>query len=1535
MQNSVPGSSENWLSVPGANNEYSNSNGSTSISPNLAAGVRKWFIKETRDMYQVSRFQCTDKFQYATKLKISEKNFTFSVRMEDLTSIEYELCDVVLELSANQQLAASIKSITLNLNLIEAGEMDSTIAQWFTMAKSDDSTAWQLHQSYSVKRQAGQFRMEIVINAGDISDDSTMDLFSIRWSRMEQLNQAMIPKGTIWDSSQNPWLRVPRRYRKNVLCYSISQDEGYAATLCKETHGVTLELWVLPEIGSIINDNQHLQRRLYIPFTGFTEDNFARLYISISWLGNQISMVDSMAGSPLLEEGTKKLEFRVYTWRGVNDSNSFVVSKCLKNIDDVGNIGGLGKFHIPSSDGKPDPKEEIFILCKCRGNSVDIYNVHGRWSLIRSISLGESINGDNKFQGIESMGIVTGVQGRFFPRIYHSGNIVSLWDIKTGAMASYVMIQNAGRDDIPICISCDGNILAIVDGHIIRTYRTSTGSLLGSYEMPCDAIDSITFVHNDTQIVAFTDGNNSTQNAFRYGCVLETASMSVSYWIHCAGTIIRHPTANAKGYLCFVQDTNLYFSKIESFAVQEENSFYLPKQHNTNLPCSRSRCEEHLQPITRNTSIKFNTPSGLKFSANIALRTSIPTQSTQKATTKIPLFSHRKSPLTSKKNEQDKTPHLIVSGNSAHELVIPPIYKSQKSLDAYKNIAFLGIHSNLIIISDSTIMIWKVPDRTGDKFILQLAWTFDDSTILDDDFKICKHQQPRCISKKKTYVPSLDRIIGRTSLYEPLELEDTTSYHRVHYPRVSRVAYMEYKSEFRSGILTLSKMFKIADDIFKDSVLEYFGRNINNQCLLELFSQDLSSEWEPFVEVASAYLHSPSTKWVPPVKLNPKLNPILEAVETSAKTPEKIEAVENMIDQFIKQGKYEKDPHIVMMVTQCLASLNSGANSHTNLMKRTLRRLAYFPVKSQQFVLNNYTVATPPRFNWRHIFWREKMKINVSQDPILQLSFSSEVRRAQYVGHFVAIIILLFLATIITIFFPLILLFDDTDPWQENVEVLLKVWFFLFMAFLSPVVAALTAIALSVTYVFSKVFRMPTANHNVMKFAKAYHSTLLDISSLLFIFNPEEEKELDRPFIRDLYVATFEMLWTNFGRESFDPLPVAPAEFTSPPSTYWIKFSFHLFLYKLNPLTHATVKCHNFSIDMLDNPAIRALVEYKCNQDFLVWIFRAIIVFSGIFLYLEVEQFFWNKSRYVRSIYNYVDLLTFISALIGSFDQLQRNEDERGNPGILSFTVIFAALQFMFELRINRGVSILHLLKSKPGGVDSKDDSEFPENYYSAVTTTFFFTAGRYDSISDLFNKGTDEGNWMFLTMMILSFTFSGIIILNVLIALINVAFSEGDETWQQVWLENRMYIVEAAENMTYHIPDYRKYYASSFPREIYYSAQDRETKSKYEKETNNLIKEANAYLTEWLESIKPSYKRPLESMEDNPSETIQELRDKNAKLETTLDEMQTDINGLQKNIKGLTHNMNSLQKDMSGLKSDMSGIQSQLSLILEKMSKV
>ncbi|KAF9402548.1 hypothetical protein BGX21_009703 [Mortierella sp. AD011] len=375
---------------------------------------------------------------------------------------------------------------------------------------------------------------------------------------------------------------------------------------------------------------------------------------------------------------------------------------------------------------------------------------------------------------------------------------------------------------------------------------------------------------------------------------------------------------------------------------------------------------------------------------------------------------------------------------------------------------------------------------------------------------------------------------------------------------------------------------------------------------------------------------------------------------------------------------------------------------------------------------------------------------------------------------------------------------------------------------------------------------------------------------------------LNDSFNRDIFVASFDMLWRSPKEEPDTRAVVERITNSTRMPQSWIRAMISIVLHKCKLAPEVGVVCHDFSLEFLDNPAIEALIEYKCPaRDSLVGIFITIITLATVFLWLEVIQARHNPGR---SPYNYVDLIVFALPLVGSCLQISNIANkQQGNTATLSFSVLFIFLHFLFELRINRSVchfvtivvriigkirifffifiagllaftiAILHLLRACAVGDCDTSQVGFPSQFYSAFSATYFFMGGIWDPISDNFNSD----DWVFHTMMITYFFFTTILLLNVLIALINVAFSTGDETWLSVWTENRLRYVESAESLTYNIPGFRDAH-DWFPKEIYYSATLQEVKDyheKYFKKSDQDSIRSNA-LTQTIFGITPPPKK-------------------------------------------------------------------------------
>ncbi|KAF9131284.1 hypothetical protein BGW39_002013 [Mortierella sp. 14UC] len=548
---------------------------------------------------------------------------------------------------------------------------------------------------------------------------------------------------------------------------------------------------------------------------------------------------------------------------------------------------------------------------------------------------------------------------------------------------------------------------------------------------------------------------------------------------------------------------------------------------------------------------------------------------------------------------------------------------------------------------------------------------------------------------------------------------------------------------FLNGVLDLLQVYESAGGALKEDIIRYVGECINMYPnptgLEESVIPYLCTYWTAenhgqVLAFMTALLESPRGRWVPLENMTDTMNPIRIMFNHASTRPRAITIAEVVIDYCIRLAKKDKDPHFLEPIRCCLHDLTDPEKPHSEIALKTLCGFGYFPARGRRVILEYHVIAHPHKFRWR--FWRSNPRgLHQYKDQVLHLT--------------------------------------------------------------------------------------PTLSPNA----------------------PKDN------FTRDLFTASFDMLWHKTGPEEEPPNELT-TEIQSRTVFSWSMALVSVIRRELKLTHNATVECHSFETAALDNPALAALVEYKWNTiGHSYWLFRflaqccfyglvliavlmqtygfddngvyegifiAITVSSIVFLWLEILQLFKDRRGYMHSIYNSVDLLAFLFPLAGSVCQLcviWGSIDVGLNPPLLSFSVLFIFLHFLFELRVIRGVcqfvsiiikaispirvfflvfaggllafaiAILHLLHScVDKDCDAYSDG-FSKNMLRGICMTYFMMGGRYDPIAN----GFSTDNVGFHLMLIILFFFTVILMLNVLIALINHAIDDGDQTWQLDWLQNRM----------------------------------------------------------------------------------------------------------------------------------------------------
>ncbi|KAF9393374.1 hypothetical protein CPC16_002165 [Podila verticillata] len=589
----------------------------------------------------------------------------------------------------------------------------------------------------------------------------------------------------------------------------------------------------------------------------------------------------------------------------------------------------------------------------------------------------------------------------------------------------------------------------------------------------------------------------------------------------------------------------------------------------------------------------------------------------------------------------------------------------------------------------------------------------------------------------------------------------------------------------------------------------------------------------------------------------------------SRRRPGLVVIADEIIQKCYDQAQIQNRPDNLNYLVKCMPELQA---LYPVIALKVTRWFAYVPARDRQVIIDNHTISNPPFLS--KFFSSEPLQLYDCRNPTLQFRHDPNVpdKDRDYFREDVYIAPFSLLWSIKE--------FDNSDKISNEINS---------MTTAEVAIAEITSRGPSSTSIleFGRTDKAPAASESKTKRKMNY----------------------DRDFIM-----------VRMSRE-----------------TSWWKSLLLLIPSQIIPLQHIYVRPRYYRLEILDNPAIEALVEYKWNTiGYLLWLVRfstqcvyylliviaafiqvyveepqvmyyvfvAIIVLAGWFLIQEARQLVqsikevlqirsskifskrrWYRRpytpRYLKSQYNWLDLLAFIFPLIASKIQLDNiNEGVHDRAGwLLSFSLIIVFLHMVAELRVIRVVckyvtivlrifseikvfmavfasgilffslAIEHILRGHSVGpnpvaknaTDSNstdsDEIEFPKPFLGAITSTFFIMGGRYDPVNTDLSEDKNIGLHM---MILIYFFFTVILMLNVLIALINGGFDKADSDWHLVWLENRLRYVESAENMSYRIPGFRKTY-DWFPREIYYTATEEQVK-KYKSRMPKVEENSGSY---------------------------------------------------------------------------------------------
>ncbi|KAG0063897.1 hypothetical protein BGZ89_009540 [Linnemannia elongata] len=681
------------------------------------------------------------------------------------------------------------------------------------------------------------------------------------------------------------------------------------------------------------------------------------------------------------------------------------------------------------------------------------------------------------------------------------------------------------------------------------------------------------------------------------------------------------------------------------------------------------------------------------------------------------------------------------------------------------------------LIRPSSAMATKIPKAHDGSYELLSAEGNDVGT----EWAVCQHHQLHQRDK--------DGIISTRNLLDP---------------------YIHNSGAFLDGIVRLAETFKDADVMFKQSVIRYIERHINQRLDAENASAAiltrLCSTWTPesheqLLTFIGALCGSPFFRWVPAQDANRNASPIQILFDHLQKYLFVIDIVEVMINYCIRRAKADNDLHFLEPVFHSLRVARNFENVDDGLMARALRSFAYFPAREYHFAIDHHVIASKP-----YELNAAKM-LHERKDPVLQLTDTSSGSwvNERLTPH-------LYVASIDMI-------------WSVEEIPVPKRWYWKRIQDLFLFVT-LTSRKRYVCHPFEledleNPALIALVHYKWMTFGFTYWFLKMSFylyTTVFILFTA----------IRDIYVPSTgtyrHTIWTInialswiFALGSFRDLVV-------------------LFILKMKP-RGSVYKAVEILSSLI--PTIAFLSGSHLIEGLEDSIFYGFIVCLGI---LVVMTQFIFEFRVMRPVGGFISVL------------------RRALRSIGVLLLVFAYLIFTFA------VTFLYMQNSVC--VDetcSNITATKPDNILMATTLTYFMTAGLYESVE----TNIKNRNWM-VHLLLTLFIFSVTIMLNILFGMVNHAFDSDNRIATQEWMDNRMYLVTRAENMLRGLPFISKENSRRFPKRIYYTATSHQVRD-YRAESQRLAKEA-AFAALPLESDShddDSNATLSESPESNPKHSV------------------------------------------------------------------
>ncbi|KAG0313579.1 hypothetical protein BGZ99_008730 [Dissophora globulifera] len=1093
-------------------------------------------------------------------------------------------------------------------------------------------------------------------------------------------------------------------------------------------------------------------------------------------------------------------------------------------------FSGYGTFHLVDMAATDDLLPNVFWqenpdwYITSDGTSLSVYKITSKCVLVRKMTFGAEPHLGAALDAISSL------RGRYFAWTGIE-NVLSIWDLASGQQVSYFQVEG-GSAGTRARLSRDGSLVAVSVKGAITVHETATGVKLGSYSPGLGDNNYFEIVLERYHAMVLDQLlPKDAKDKIVERKIVAVSDMSVvrRLPVH-RDYAVRSPVPANYQILSYSQVIIRNGSVVNIIRMDTklisapaldrlDDDIMTPAKIDqlSRAPQSYTSAAKNIFDVTSSTSIIYGT--------------------------KMTLITITYSGDASQAYNGPEAALAIPLGSS--HILYPAV--------------FMKPTSRLAIVTGHYLQIWKLHEpspadskdgrRRGEIAELELLWALHrEDKVKPQDIDISQWQISNALVDMELGEQVLFELqpASRFSRSEKMPEEPVNKVTKVVTVPISSkdTLHITLQDRIQQGIRGVVDMYVNGDKVCRRATIRYLRTLMRPSddnpvsCIVTLCQFWKREQREAFEQMMADLLPTKDITWVPITNLKEEDKDPLAILFQTAETQSAVIGVAKVIiDYCVSHANSSSNLAFLAPIFKSMHGVMKFFPEEASLC---LSKIAYIPAKNRSYIIDNHIIARPPR--WRFQFWKSEETVLLcdTPDPIMQ--------------------------------------FQVTPSKQDALN---------------------------------DRFTLPV-------FVASFDA--------LWFYNDDEREAENRSRLTEI----------NDGMRR----AVATTSMTKKISR-WTTFM-HMLKLKLRLKNKTYVECYDFNLEIFENPAIAALVTYKWNtMGFSYWlgrfmfqffyytlvivaailqvylphptvllgVFVTIIVMAAVFTWLEILQAIRGWNKYKRSPYNFLDLVAFLVPMAAAIDQIVVivQNDPQGNVRILSFSVLIVSFHMLFELRINKSVckyvtiiqqavtemqvffiifaagifaftiGMLHLLHACPTGGCISANTGFPTHFLGALSSTYFFMGGRYDPVSDVF----DSQDWAFHLMMVIYFFFTVILILNVLIALVNVAFTKGDDSWRLTWVESRLRYIESAENMSYHIPGYRASY-DCFPKEIYFSATEQRVKAyqeRYRKKDDNdsHTEKDKAILAVRgeMKSLQEQSQRQFEELKGQSERQLQELKER------------------------------------------------------------